>query len=73
MNEPKEREDPGVEGAAIRRLAEASKRTGDEPTGDAAVVRAVRLGQQSGFDALSPLVSIILNIGETPHKEASDE
>jgi len=68
-----ERNDPGEEAAAIRRLAEASIRTGDEDTGDAAVVRAVRLGRKRGFDPLSPTAATILNIRSTPHQEATDE
>lgn len=65
--------DSTEEAAAIRRLATASKNTGDEPTGDAAIVRAIKLGHENGFDPLSPEAVQILNIKETPHQESPDD
>lgn len=65
--------DPTEEAAAIRRLAAASKRTGDEETGNAAIVLAVRLGKKHGFDPFSQEAAKILNIEGTPHQESSDE
>lgn len=58
------------ETAAIRRLSQAGKRTGDRETKDAAVIRAVRLARKERkLDLSNPTTAKIL--GLTDHEDKS--
>lgn len=59
--------DQGVEGAAIRRLASAARRTRDFETAGAALTRAMRLAREVGLDLNDPQVIRLLNIDGLPN------